>query len=228
MVLRSFLAFPSNRVGTLKASGMLREKSRGTTFPFEFPYQSPLGKIGLAVAIGIAYFMAAELGLALRAETGTSVFWPAAGISVGALIVWGRRARLPVAAGVVFATVVSNVMIGRNPWLAVAFGVVNAGQALLTTGLIERWLGRSFKLRDVRQVLGFLMASTIGAAVAATGAAIAVDLIQSTASPITVWRTWFASCLLGVVTFAPLLVGIADAVRHMLRVASWSKAQWGS
>ena len=139
IVLGSFLAFPSNRVGTLKASGMLHEKSRGAMFPFDGNYRSPFGRVGFAVAIGIAYFMAAELGLALRAESGTSVFWPAAGISVGVLIVWGPRARLPVAAGVIVATIVSNVTIGRNPWLACAFGVVNAGQVLLTTGLIERW-----------------------------------------------------------------------------------------
>jgi PAS domain S-box-containing protein len=179
------------------------------------PYTARLGTVGLALAIGMAYFMAAELGQALRAETGTSVFWPAAGISVGALIVLGPKARLPVAAGVFVATFLSNVTVGRNPWLAAAFGVVNAGQALLTTGLIERWFGRSFELRDVRQVLGFLMASTIGAAVAALGATIAFELIQSTASPITVWRVWFASCLLGIVTVAPLLVGVAEATRHV-------------
>ena len=78
----------------------------------------------------------------------------AAGISVGALIVWGPTARMPVSAGVVVATAVSNLMIGKNPWLAVAFGFVNAGQALLTAGLIERWFGRSLKLGDVSQYLG--------------------------------------------------------------------------
>jgi hypothetical protein len=88
-------------------------------------YQSWLGTVGLAVAVGIAYFMAARFGLALRAVTGTSIFWPAAGISVGALIVWGPTARVPVSAGVVVATAVSNLMIGRNAWLAAAFGLVN-------------------------------------------------------------------------------------------------------
>ena len=215
IVLGSFLAFPSNRVGTLKASGMLHEKSRGAMFPFDGNYRSLFGRVGFAVAIGIAYFMAAELGLALRAESGTSVFWPAAGISVGVLIVWGPRARLPVAAGVIVATIVSNVTIGRNPWLACAFGVVNAGQVLLTTELIERWFGRSFKLGDVPQVLGFLMASAIGASVGAMGAAIAVGLIQPTASPFIVWRIWFASCLLGIVTVAPLLVGIGETVGQL-------------
>jgi PAS domain S-box-containing protein len=171
------------------------------------------GTVGLAVAIGLGYFAAARFGLALRTDTGTSVFWPAAGISVGALIVWGPRARLPVSVAVVVATAVSNLMIGRNPWLAVAFGIVNACQALLTTGLIERWFVRSLKLGDVSQVLGFLVASTIGAAVAAMGAAIAIGLSGSTASLFIVWRFWFASCLLGIVTVAPLLVGIAKAVR---------------
>ena len=59
------------------------------------------------------------------------------------------------------------------------------------------------------------MASAIGASVAAMGAAIAVGLIQSTASPFIVWRIWFASCLLGIVTVAPLLVGIGEAVRQL-------------
>ena len=194
---------------------MLHEKSRGETLPFDGTYQSRLGTISLAVGVGFAYFMAARLGLALRANTGTSIFWPAAGISVGALIVWGPRARLPVSAGVVLATAASNLMIGRSTWLAVAFGIVNAGQALLTAGLIEHWFGRIFKLGEVSQVLGFLVASSIGAAVAAVGAAIAVSLIQSTTSPFIVWRIWFASCLLGIVTVTPLVVGIAEAVRNL-------------
>ena len=38
-------------------------------FPFDGNYRSLFGRNGFAVAIGIAYFMAAELGLALRAES---------------------------------------------------------------------------------------------------------------------------------------------------------------
>ena len=194
---------------------MLHGKSRGTAFLFDWRYQSWLGATGFAVAVGVAYFMAAWLGLALRADTGTSIFWPAAGIAVGAVIVWGPGRRLPVAAGVFVATAAANLMMGRNGWLAVAFGVVNVGQALLATTLIERWFGRLFKLGDVREVLGFLLASAIGSAIGALGATIAVSLIQSTASPFIVWRVWFASCLLGIVTVAPLLVGASEAVRQI-------------
>lgn len=174
-----------------------------------------LGAIGLAVAIGIAYFLAARLGLALRAKEGVAIFWPAAGIAVGVLVTLGSSARLPVAAGVVVATAASNLMIARNPWLAVAFGFINAGQAVLTAWLIERWFGSAFKLDDVPQVLGFLVASAVGAAAAAVGAAVAVGLVQPTASALTVWRLWFASCSLGIVTVAPLLIGLREAVREL-------------
>lgn len=172
------------------------------------------GRVGLAVAVGLAYFAVARFSLALRAETGTAIFWPAAGIAVAALIVWGPTACVPVSAGVVVATAAANLLIGRTTWLAVVFGFVNVGQALLTAGLLEHWFGKSLKQWDVSQILGFLVAGTIGAAVGAMGAAIAVALIQQTGSPFTVWRVWFASCLLGIVTVAPLLLGIAEAVRN--------------
>ena len=50
---------------------------------------------------------------------------------------------------------------------------------------------------------------------AAFGAVAAVNLVQSTASPLDVWRLWFASCLLGTVTVAPLLIGLGEAVREL-------------
>ena len=176
--------------------------------------QSWLGVVKLAVAIGIAYFLAGRLGLALRVEPGVAVFWPAAGIAVGALIALGPTARLPVAAAVVVATTVCNLMIGRNAWLAIAFGSINAGQTLFTAWLLERWFGSTFKLEDVQRVLGFLGASALGSAIAAVGAAIAVNLINPTASPLQVWRLWFAACSLGIVTVAPLLIGLGDVMRE--------------
>src|SRR5215470_3344337 len=96
----------------------------------------------LAVVPGVAYFLAARLSFVLRVEPGVAVFWPAAGIAVGALIALGPRARLPVAAAVVVGTVACNVLIGRSPWLAIAFGCINAGLSLFTAWLLEYWFGR--------------------------------------------------------------------------------------
>ena len=178
--------------------------------------QSWLGVVKIAVATGIAYFLAGRLGLALRAEPGVAVFWPAAGIAIGALIALGPSARLPVAAAVVVATTACNLMVGRNAWLAIAFASINAGQTLFTAWLLERWFGSTFKLEDVQRVVGFLVAAAIGSAIAAVGAAIAVNLIDPAASPLQVWRLWFAACLVGIVTVAPLLIGLRDLMRERL------------
>ena len=194
---------------------MPHKKGRGAAFAFASPSHSWLSWVGLAVAVGIAYFMAARFGLAFRAKPGgVAVFWPAAGIAIGALIALGPAARLPVAAAVAVATITSKLLITGNLWLGITFGLVCAGQTLLTAWLIERWFGSAFKLEDVPQVLGFLVASAVGAAMAAVGAVAAVSLVQSTASPLDVWRLWFASCLLGTVTVAPLLIGLGEAVRE--------------
>ena len=178
--------------------------------------QSWRGVVKLAVGIGVAYFLAGRLGLALRADPGIAVFWPAAGIAVGALLALGPSARLPIAAAVVVATIVCNLMIGRNAWLAILFGSINAGQTLFTAWLLERWFGSPFKLQDLQRVLGFLGASAVGSAIAAVGAVIAVSLVNPTASPLQVWRLWFAACSLGIVTVAPLLIGLGDVVRERL------------
>ena len=67
--------------------------------------------VGLAAAVGVAYFLAARLsvGLVLKPE-GVAVFWPAAGISSGVLIALGPRSRWPVAAGVTVATIVIHYL----------------------------------------------------------------------------------------------------------------------
>jgi len=175
-----------------------------------------LGDIGIGAAIGVAYFLAARLGLALRTKPeALAIIWPAAGIAVGALIALGPRARLPVAGAAAVATIACNLLIGRHAGLALTFGLINAGQALLTAWLIERRFGSAFKLSDVPQVVGFIVASTIGAAVAAAAAAVSVSLVDPTTSASNVWRLWFASCSLGVITVAPLVIGLGEAVREL-------------
>jgi integral membrane sensor domain MASE1 len=186
---------------------------RGGEFPF---IERPVVVLGIkiTVATGIAYFLAGRLGLVLRVEPGLAIFWPASGISVGTLIALGPRARLPVAAAVFIASTACGLTIGRNAWLSIAFGFLNTVQTLLTTWLLEHWFGRMFKLEDVRRVLAFFTATVAGSAIAAAGAVVAISFIKSTVSPLQVWSLWFAASSLGVVTVAPLLIGLGDAMRE--------------
>ena len=95
------------------------------------------GPVVLTIAVGIAYFLAARLSLALLTKPdGVAIFWPAAGVAAGVLIARGPSARLPVAAGAIAATIVANLLGDRSIWSAVVFALCNAGEAVLT-GMVD-------------------------------------------------------------------------------------------
>jgi PAS domain S-box-containing protein len=174
--------------------------------------------IGLAVAIGVAYFLSARLSLFLITKPdGVAVFWPAAGVAAGALIALGPSARLPVVTGAVVATIVANLLGDRTIWGASVFALCNAGEAVLAAGLIEFYFGASFSLGRVRHVLGFLAAAILATAVSGVGGTAGyVFFHSSTASILTIWHHWFTSDALGIVTVAPLLIGLGVAARDPL------------
>ncbi len=90
-------------------------KAGPTSGPPPLKWQPWAGSAGLAVRVGIAYFLAAQLSLLLLTKPdGVAVFWPAAGVSAGALIALGPAARWPVAAGAMVATIVANLLGDRT------------------------------------------------------------------------------------------------------------------
>jgi PAS domain S-box-containing protein len=174
-----------------------------------------VGAIGLAVAVGIAYFLAARLSLALLTKPGgVAVFWPAAGVAAGILIVLGPAARLPVAAGAICATIAANLLGDRIPSSAILFALCNAGEALLTAHLVERYFGSPFGLDRLRQVLGLLAAAIVATAVSGVGGTLGFKWFHNATDPaLTIWQHWIASDGLGILTVAPLLIGLASLAR---------------
>jgi integral membrane sensor domain MASE1 len=172
--------------------------------------------IELASAVGIAYLFAAQLGLLLLANpSGVAVFWPAAGVSSGVLIAIGPPARVPVAVGTMAATIIANLAGDRNVWSATAFAFCNAGEAMLTAWLIERYFGPGFNLGRLRNVLGLLAATVVAAAASGVGGMVAYKLFHSPATPLwTTWRHWLTSDAIGIVAVAPLVIGLARALRE--------------
>ena len=172
--------------------------------------------VGLAAAVGVAYFLAARLsvGLVLKPE-GVAVFWPAAGISSGVLIALGPRSRWPVAAGVTVATIVIHQLIADPLWAGIALGLSNAAEAVITAALIERYFGTDFSIGRLRQVLGLLVAAIVGTAVSGIGGAVTYRLFSGpSAEMLTTWQHWFASDAIGIVIVAPLVIELASAVRQ--------------
>ena len=196
------------------AEGLLVEGQR-RHFAVGYPIRRWIGGIGLAAAVGAGYFLAAAFSVRLILEPeGVAVFWPAAGLSSGLLIVV-RRARWPVLAGVIGATAVTHIIIGDPLWAGVALGLCNGVEALITAGLIHYYFGLDFNLAGPRKVVSLLAAAVIATSVSGIGGAIIYWLMRGpSAPPLETWQHWFASDAIGIIVVAPLVIGLAGIVRR--------------
>jgi len=175
--------------------------------------------IGLAAAVGLTYFLTALLsyGLSLQSE-GLAVFWPASGVSSGILIALGPRARWPVVSGVIVAVVADHLIMADPLRVGIAFALSDAAETLIIAGLVERYFGAEFSLDRLRHVLGILAAAVIGTCVSGIGGVAASVLLRPPTVPIlTIWHHWVASNTIGFIAVAPLLIGLAGALRQQSR-----------
>jgi PAS domain S-box-containing protein len=170
-----------------------------------------------AFAVAVGYFLAARLSLALLAEPdGVAVFWPAAGVASGILIGAGSVALWPVVIGVMGATLAANLLGDRNLDSSILFAVANAGEAVVVAGLIERIYGSSFELDQLQRVLGLFAAAIAGTVISGLVGTLGFVLFHSsTAAVTTIWLHWFASDALGIITVAPLAIGLASLIRQL-------------
>ena len=176
--------------------------------------QHTAGWLILTVAVAIAYFLAARLGLALLTKPdGVAVFWPAAGVSAGLLIALGPRARWAVVIGAMVATIGANLLGDRSFGSALVFAVCNAGEALIIATLIERYFGSPFSLDRLSHVIGFLGAAVAGTTISGIGGTLGFLMHTSTAPILITWYHWVTSDGLGVITVAPLLIGLRASLR---------------
>jgi PAS domain S-box-containing protein len=178
------------------------------------------------VAVAVAYFLSARLSLALLEKPdGVAVFWPAAGVASGVLIVVGSVARWPVVIGVMAATIFANLLGDRNVWSSILFAIANASEAAIVAGLIERWYGSPFELNTLPRVVGLFGATIAGTMVSGiVGTMGFVWFHGATASIPTVWLHWFASDALGTLTVAPLVIGLASLMRSTLSPREWAES----
>ncbi len=180
------------------------------------PMRRWAGSIGLAVAVGIAYCLAARLSLVLLTQPGgVAVFWPASGIFAGTLVALGRGARLPVVVGAMVGHMAAALLGDRILIGSFVFALCSAAEALITAGLIHRNFSSRFSLNSLRQVLGLLTAVIVGTAVSGVGGTLGFKYVYGSTAPVlSTWQNWFASDALGILTVAPLLIGLASAARE--------------
>jgi integral membrane sensor domain MASE1 len=175
------------------------------------PARRPLAGVLATVAVALAYFVTARLGLLLLEPVdGVAVFWPAAGVASGILIAFGPEARWPVVIGVTVATIAANLLGDRNIASSVFFAAANAGEALIVAGLIQRFCGSPFELNELRKVLALFAATIAATSLSGIAGTIGFVVFHGSAAPVPeVWLHWFMSDALGTVAVAPLAIGLA-------------------
>jgi PAS domain S-box-containing protein len=170
---------------------------------------------GRAAGAGLLYFLAARLAIPLTTPEGVAQFWPAAGIAVGALIVLGNSARLPIAAAVAAASLAANGLAGRSVYASIAFALANSGEVLFVAALVDRWFPRPFELDHLKGVLGLFGAAAAGTAIWQAASAVFLEWARHTTAPFPeVWGGLVWANITGIVLVVPFLLGLAAAVRN--------------
>jgi signal transduction histidine kinase len=171
--------------------------------------------IGIAAAVGGTYFLAAELSNSFLITPETVIFWPAAGISSGLLISLWSIARWPVLAGVMVATAAANLLRHFGVAATAAWVLGNTAEPLIIAGLMQHYFGAHFKIDRIYCVLGLFAAAVAGTAVASTWwTFVYYWLFASLNEPTATWLHWIVSDYAGIVSVAPLVIGIAAALRR--------------
>src|SRR5262249_40431564 len=168
----------------------------------------PRDVLGIILLFAV-YVATALLGLRMGAVAGfASLVWPPTGISLAALLLFGRQ----LWPGVLLGALCANLLVGASIPEALGIAAGNTGEALVGWWLLSEVAGFHSRLERVRDIVYLLLA---GAVSTALSAAVGVSSLRlgGAVSPELTWpalRAWWLGDLLGDLVVAPtLLVWIA-------------------
>jgi PAS domain S-box-containing protein len=171
---------------------------------------SPFGHFARWALVFALYFVAGRLGLAVPfTSSNVSPVWPAAGIGVAAVLIWG----IEVAPAIALAAFLVNFLTPIPTLAAVIIGVGNALSAVVAGYLVRRFTDFRLSLSRLGDLLRFLLlaaavATTVSASVGVT--ALAITHAKAWSGYGTAWQIWWLGDAMGVLVVAPLLIAGED------------------
>jgi signal transduction histidine kinase len=113
------------------------------------------------------------------------------------------------------ATMVVNLLAQVSIGRVFPLVVGNVAEPLIIAGLIHRQFGESFSIDRLHHVIGLFVAAVVGTIVTAAAWTFVHRLAYNPlATNLTLWQHWFTSELVGISVVAPLLLGLASALRR--------------
>ena len=167
--------------------------------------QKPAATIFGIIALAGVYVGAARAGLALDAVSGfATLVWAPSGISLAALLIFGRR----LWPGVAIGALVANLLTGAPLAVAAGIAVGNTAEALIAALLLRRVEFRP-SLDRLRDVLALLtLAALVSTAVSATVgvASLQAGGLVEPGAGLKTWLAWWIGDMMGDVLVAPVLL----------------------
>ncbi len=155
----------------------------------------------------VAYYVTARIGLAFAIPPGNATaVWPASGIAVGTLIIFGWR----ICAGIWIAGFLMSMTTDVSPWTASAFATGNTLEALLATWLCRRYLALDQPFRRIQSAFIFLAIAAVASTIAATFGVVALMYGKYVLEHqfLSNWSTWWLGDLTGIMLVTPVLICI--------------------
>jgi len=155
--------------------------------------------------VGMAYFAAARLSLALAIPPGyATAVWPPSGIAVAAALLLGHR----VWPGIWLGAALANLTVEASLVSATLIASGNTLEALLAAALMRQYAVDPREFLRAEDVVKFVLLAALGASVAATAALLPLVSVHdlSLSAALRNWWTWWQGDVAGIVLVAPLVL----------------------
>jgi len=166
--------------------------------------------------VALAYFSAGVFGALLALEpSNSSPVWPASGVALVVMLVYGWRILPGLFIGIVAAQVyisfdsLSLSLLHQTFEITIVKAVASCLQAVVGASLIQRFVERDIRLLTFKKIIGFffyggLLSSCIAPSICITFFYL-LDIITAQ-DYLFAWLTWWVGDVIGVIIFAPILL----------------------
>ncbi|NOQ16318.1 MAG: diguanylate cyclase, partial [Methyloprofundus sp.] len=170
----------------------------------------------LNTLVALAYFISGVIGSLLAIEpSNSSPVWPAAGVALAVMLIYGRRAVFGLFIGVFFAQVYVSFdsfhfdIIANNFFITSYKAVASTVQAVLGAFLIKRLVRQFDVLLDFSQIALFFFYGAVLSCLLAPTLCISLFYIEGIISAsdfLLAWITWWVGDVVGVLIFTPIVL----------------------
>jgi len=184
--------------------------------------------------VALAYFLSGVMGALLAIEpSNSSPVWPAAGVALAVILIYGRRVLPGLFVGIFctqFYISFGSITVDTIPnalWLTLIKSNASCLQAMVGSMLIRHFVGKQDVLLDLPEVLRFFFYGALLSSLISPTICISVFYFQDILSAsdfLFSWFTWWVGDVIGVFIFTPIVLAFFAQPRSIWHLRRTSVA----